>query len=119
MRVLGADEDAHGHSHSHSHSQPHVSPEVIKNSSIKGSATEDGFRSRNTDKTVTNGSSSPEISKSANGPSKLSAYLNLFGDFVHNMSVLKTLLLPSDDLIPSEQYRWISVRTDVIITHVM
>ena len=89
LRVLGADEDAHGHSHSHSHSQPHVSPEVIKNSSIKGSATEDGPRSRN--KAVTNSSSSSvEIPKTANGPSKLSAYLNLFGDFVHNMSVLKT-----------------------------
>jgi len=85
LRVLGADEDAHGHSHSHS--QPHVSPEVIKNSSVKGSATEDGPRSRN--KTATNSnssSSSPEIPKTANGPSKLSAYLNLFGDFVHNIT---------------------------------
>jgi len=83
LRVLGADEDEHGHSHSHS--QPHVSPEVIKNSSIKGSATEDGPRSRN--KAVTNGSSSsPDIPKTANGPSKLSAYLNLFGDFVHNIT---------------------------------
>ena len=93
LRVLGADEDAHGHSHSHS--QPHVSSEVVKNSGIKGSATEDGSRRRNTGKTATNGnSSSPEIPKAADGPSKLSAYLNLFGDFVHNMSVLKTLLLP-------------------------
>jgi zinc transporter 7 len=101
LRVLGSDEDAHGHSHSHS--QPYVSPEVIKNSSIKESATEDGPRSRN--KTVTNGSSSspePEIPGTVNGPSKLSAYLNLFGDFVHNMSVLKlfcylqmTLFLPN------------------------
>lgn len=89
LRVLGGDEDAHGHSHSHS--QPHVSPEVIKNSSIKGSAAEDGPRSRN--KTTTNSSSSSaEIPKTANGPSKLSAYLNLFGDFVHNMSVLKILV---------------------------
>jgi zinc transporter 7 len=82
LRVLGADEDAHSHSHSH---QPHVSPEVIKNSSVEGSATENGFRSRN--KSATNSSSSsPEIPKTANGPSKLSAYLNLFGDFVHNIT---------------------------------
>ena len=118
LRVLGGDEDAHGHSHSHSHSQPHVSPEVIKNSSVKGSETKDGPRSRN--KTATNSSSSsPEIPKTANGPSKLSAYLNLFGDFVHNMSVLKILLLSSDDLIPSKQYRWTGVSTDVIIYHFM
>jgi hypothetical protein len=26
-----------------------------------------------------------ENTKSANSPSKMSAYLNLFGDFVHNM----------------------------------
>jgi len=85
LRVLGGDENAHGHSHSHS--DPHVSSEVIKNSSINGSATEDGLRSRNTNKTATNGSSSPpKISKTANGPSKLSAYLNLFGDFVHNIT---------------------------------
>lgn len=100
LRVLGADEDAHSHSHSHSHSQPHVSPEVIKNSSVKGSATEDGPRSRNKSAT-NNNSSSPEIPKSANGPSKLSAYLNLFGDFVHNMSVLEILPLSSDELIHS------------------
>lgn len=91
LRVLGGDEDAHSHSHSHSHSQPHVSPEVIKNSSIKGSGTEDGPRGRI--KTSTNSSSpSPEIPKTAHGPSKLSAYLNLFGDFVHNMLVLEILL---------------------------
>ena len=95
LRVLGGDEDAHGHSHSHSHS--HVSPEVIKNSSVSGSGTEDGLRSRNTDKkSTTNGSSlSPDIPNTANGPSKLSAYLNLFGDFVHNMLVLDTCLVPS------------------------
>lgn len=98
LRVLGADEDAH--SHSHSHAQPHVPPEVIKNSSVKGSATENGPRSRSKSATDSS-SSSPEIPKTANGPSKLSAYLNLFGDFVHNMSVLQILLLSSDDLIPS------------------
>ena len=110
LRVLGGDEDAHGHGHSHS--QPHVSPEVIKNSSIKGSATEDGPRSRN--KTATNGiSSSPEIPTTTNGPSKLSAYLNLFGDFVHNMSVLKTFLLSLDDLILSTvQMDWREYRCD-------
>lgn len=92
LRVLGGDENAHGHSHSHS--DPHMSSEVIKNSSINGSATEDGLRSRNTNKTATNGSSSPpKISKTANGPSKLSAYLNLFGDFVHNMLVLRISLV--------------------------
>ena len=93
LRVLGGDEDGHGHSHSHP--QSHVPPEVIKNSSINGSATEDNLRSRNTNKTATNESSpSPGTPNTANGPSKLSAYLNLFGDFVHNMSVSKTSLVP-------------------------
>ena len=103
LRVLGADEDAHGHSHSHSHShsQPPVSPEVIKNSSVKKTATEDGPRTRN--KPATNSSSSsPEKTKMANGPSKLSAYLNLFGDFVHNMLVKNPLLI-SHELIHSFQ----------------
>ena len=119
LRVLGADEDAHGHSHSHS--QPYVSPEVIKNSSVKGSATEDGPRSRN--KTATNSiSSSPEIPKTANGPSKLSAYLNLFGDFVHNMLVLKILPLSSEVLIHSfqtVQMDWREYQCDILTLHVI
>ncbi|KAF8813186.1 Zip-domain-containing protein [Phlegmacium glaucopus] len=85
LRVLGGDEDAHSHSHSHPH--PHVSPEVITNSSTDRSASEDGLRSRNSNKTAINGSSiPPQLPKTANGPSKLSAYLNLFGDFVHNIT---------------------------------
>jgi solute carrier family 39 (zinc transporter), member 7 len=86
LRVLGS-EDGHSHSHSlnnnsateHSHSTglsvPHDS---------------NGLRSRGADKKAHDDTMPEEEDKgeSVRGPSKLSAYLNLFGDFVHNMRVL-------------------------------
>jgi zinc transporter 7 len=79
LRVLGGGEEG-GHSHSHSHSNESSGHAT----GVSGSST-DGLRKRGTgEKTdadeviVTEGASSK-------GPSKLSAYLNLFGDFVHNM----------------------------------
>ncbi|KAF8910557.1 ZIP zinc transporter-domain-containing protein [Gymnopilus junonius] len=86
LRVLGGDEDDSGHAHSHSHS--HVEPQVTKTSGASGSTTQNGLRSRNSDTSEVNGSTieQHEEPKSTNGPSKLSAYLNLFGDFVHNIT---------------------------------
>ncbi|KAH9481240.1 Zinc transporter zipt-7.2 [Psilocybe cubensis] len=82
LRVLGGEEDAPGHSHSHSHS--HIEPEASKASGVASpSTTQNGVRKRKSDDT--NGSSEQQEPQSISGPSKLSAYLNLFGDFVHNI----------------------------------
>lgn len=77
LRVLGGGEDdGHGHSHSHSHE-----PATAKGSGASPSVTSDGLRSR----TKPESEVTPSQPQTPNGPSKLSAYLNLFGDFVHNM----------------------------------
>ncbi|THH27861.1 hypothetical protein EUX98_g6317 [Antrodiella citrinella] len=85
LRVLGSGgEEGHSHSHSHSSAQQEES-----HASAVEVSSADGLKSRKT-----NGSGA-EIEKhdshddaaKNNGPSKLSAYLNLFGDFVHNMHV--------------------------------
>jgi len=82
LRVLGNDEETPGHSHSHSHS--HTEPQLTRASGVDTHSKQDGFRSRNT--AERDGSpAAHEETKATNGPSKLSAYLNLFGDFVHNM----------------------------------
>ena len=86
LRVLGGDDDeGAGHSHSHSHS--HVAPQVTKASGTSESTAQNGLRSRNGDTSKVNNPpiEKDEGPKSTHGPSKLSAYLNLFGDFVHNM----------------------------------
>ncbi|KAJ7769049.1 ZIP-like iron-zinc transporter [Mycena olivaceomarginata] len=78
LRVLGGDEDGAGHSHSHSH----ASGETAEASGA-ADKDKDGLRSRKggkKDKTE-----AAEAAKST-GPSKMSAYLNLFGDFVHNIT---------------------------------
>ncbi|OCH94394.1 Zinc/iron permease [Obba rivulosa] len=91
LRVLGS-EDGHS-SHSHSHSQPHAEKPVVNGnglaSGVSTTLTTNDLRSR--------GAQSPEnlapadsdgqaASKTGAQPSKLSAYLNLFGDFVHNIT---------------------------------
>jgi solute carrier family 39 (zinc transporter), member 7 len=78
LRVLG-DEESPGHSHSHSHSEP-VTSHV---SGIDPSIAQNGLRSRNSGKSEDDNPVKPI--HATGGPSKLSAYLNLFGDFVHNM----------------------------------
>jgi len=87
LRVLGSGgEDGHSHSHSHSPSQQvesshassvHVSPSVdgLKSRKANGNGTEAEKEHDDHDDTA-----------KASGPSKLSAYLNLFGDFVHNIT---------------------------------
>ncbi|EJD06956.1 Zinc/iron permease [Fomitiporia mediterranea MF3/22] len=89
LRVL-AGEGEGGHSHSHSHS--HANPDVINGESSGVSpANKEGLRSRSERAKVSNGNAEHKHEDNvqghkASGPSKLSAYLNLFGDFVHNIT---------------------------------
>lgn len=85
LRVLGGgEEDSHGHSHSHTQSI-----ETSGKASGVASVPADGLRSRGSEKSTGSAdvalSQQGDSAKSENSPSKLSAYLNLFGDFVHNM----------------------------------
>lgn len=90
LRVLGGGEDEHGHSHSHSH----LPNQDSASSSSVSKPDSDKLRSRSSKSKVVNGNAQSneliegaddEGKKQSSGPSKLSAYLNLFGDFVHNM----------------------------------
>jgi zinc transporter 7 len=104
LRVLGGDEPAgHSHSHSHSHSHTPENPDGGANaqqaSGVSTSMTQNGLRSRTSDKS--NGADHPKgeaPTVSSTSPSKLSAYLNLFGDFVHNMSAAPANFIISFDL---------------------
>lgn len=87
LRVLGGGEDEHGHSHSHS--QPHGNGSAEHSngySTAVSVSSANGLKSRGTGKSdghESNGNGvAHDVPKQA---SKLSAYLNLFGDFVHNM----------------------------------
>lgn len=83
LRVLGGEEDhAHGHSHSHS-----VAPEA-HSSGVSVAHSAGDLKARKSGKNETSEESKNEDHSPAMSgaqPSKLSAYLNLFGDFVHNM----------------------------------
>ena len=81
LRVLGS--EGGGHSHSHSHS---VEGSTSHSSGIELSPGDGGLKARKGKKEHEEEQEQEERS-SQNGPSKLSAYLNLFGDFVHNMYV--------------------------------
>lgn len=83
LRVLGGDEGGHSHSHSHSHVDTSTNA-VASGVSITRSS--DGLRPRHGEKGGGSGQSEQvDVVQTGPGPSKLSAYLNLFGDFVHNM----------------------------------
>jgi zinc transporter 7 len=82
LRVLGSEDGSSGHSHSYSHSQ--VETSTVQASGVNLPASQNGLRPRIPEKSDA-GSGSAEPAQPSNGPSKLSAYLNLFGDFVHNM----------------------------------
>lgn len=88
LRVLGGDEEGGGHSHSHSHSHT-IEPAVGVNgssTSVSVSGDASGLKSRGSDKADGKESLAREEDKTPSAQtSKLSAYLNLFGDFVHNM----------------------------------
>ncbi|KAF7374683.1 Zinc/iron permease [Mycena sanguinolenta] len=80
LRVLGGENDAgHGHGHSHSHSNGETSAEA---SGASAKVSDAGLRSRKGE-TKAEDEVAP---KSASGPTRMSAYLNLFGDFVHNIT---------------------------------
>ncbi|KAI9634519.1 Zinc/iron permease [Dioszegia hungarica] len=83
MRVLNAaagNEDSHGHSHSHSHAPVESS---AKSTAVK--ASEGELRSRKSPSDVT--AITPAAPAEKPNPSlRLSAYLNLFGDFTHNIT---------------------------------
>ena len=89
LRVLGGDDEGHGHSHSHS------APAQPSTGTASGSETltsGDGLRARKSEKEQPSTIALPEEEKKVAGPSKMSAYLNLFGDFVHNMFVIASVL---------------------------
>lgn len=90
MRVLSAQagDEGHGHSHSHSHSHSH-GPSSGKSTAVDEGSEKSGLKSRAKGDTTTTASTRekksvtvPEINPSL----KLSAYLNLFGDFTHNIT---------------------------------
>ncbi|GJE88596.1 ZIP family metal transporter [Phanerochaete sordida] len=85
LRVLGGDsEHAHGHSHSHSEA-----PEAHSSAVSVDSPSSSGLKSRKSEKGSIDDASEPDgdaPAKSGAQASKLSAYLNLFGDFVHNIT---------------------------------
>ena len=82
LRVLGS-EDGHAHA-GHSHSHAHGTDEAKASGVAKNSA--DGeLRSRGKSSAEVAAPEEHEPEKTGKQPSKLSAYLNLFGDFVHNM----------------------------------
>lgn len=85
LRVLGGGE---GHTHSHEGSEYHdKAPDKSISSAIEPHGSSSGMRSRH-QANPDHSNSEPraeEVKGNIGGPSKLSAYLNLFGDFVHNM----------------------------------
>jgi zinc transporter 7 len=82
LRVLGSEGDGHSHSHSHSHS---VGGSASRASGVEFSHSNGELKARKEKKLDKKEQEKDEERSSLNGPSKLSAYLNLFGDFVHNM----------------------------------
>ncbi|KAJ2956786.1 hypothetical protein NUW54_g14642 [Trametes sanguinea] len=92
LRVLGGEEEGAGHSHSHSHSHSTGEPSHANGHSTAVSASQNanGLKSRGGEKTEAqqaNGNGAfKENENAAAQTSKLSAYLNLFGDFVHNIT---------------------------------
>jgi zinc transporter 7 len=83
LRVLGGGE---GHAHSHDHND--AVPEKGSSSAVEPNIAGDSLRSRR----KVHGEQQPDDQdhhdekNHISGPSKLSAYLNLFGDFVHNIT---------------------------------
>ncbi|KAF8206189.1 ZIP-like iron-zinc transporter [Mycena galopus ATCC 62051] len=86
LRVLSGDEDGAGHGHSHSHSHSHANGETAAASGVSAKSSEDGLRSRKGGEKDAKAEEAEPSAKGATGPTKTSAYLNLFGDFVHNIT---------------------------------
>lgn len=81
MRVLSAQAGGEGHSHSHSHSH---SPPTAKSTAIETSDAS-GLKARTKGEKATT-TPEVEVKPEVNPSLKLSAYLNLFGDFTHNIT---------------------------------
>ncbi|KAI0321796.1 Zinc/iron permease [Amylostereum chailletii] len=82
LRVLGGEEG-----HSHSHGEEHAHGETKGASSavaVDGHA--EGLRARAGANGAVENKEEEEREEQGKSPSKLSAYLNLFGDFVHNIT---------------------------------
>ena len=84
LRVLGSEGGGHSHSHSHSHSVEGSTSHV---SGVELSHGNGELKSRKEKKEPKEEQEQEGERSPQNGPSMLSAYLNLFGDFVHNMYV--------------------------------
>jgi zinc transporter 7 len=84
LRVLGSEGGGHSHSHSHSHS---VEGSTSHSSGVEISHGDGELKVRKMEMERKEEQEKEKERSSQNGPSKLSAYLNLFGDFVHNMCV--------------------------------
>ncbi|KAL1666893.1 ZIP zinc transporter-domain-containing protein [Schizophyllum commune] len=100
LRVLSGEEgDAHGHSHGNAHTHSDAQPTAAASGVASPSSGELRARGKTGDKDVNGqlmgeldgGKAEPQEAHTHEhaqpaGPSKLSAYLNLFGDFVHNIT---------------------------------
>lgn len=87
FRVLGdegEDGEGHGYSHSHSHS-PAAFAEAKGLASGVSNRTNGELRSRKSKESEEKDEPTSQPSEVVHKTSKLSAYLNLFGDFTHNM----------------------------------
>jgi solute carrier family 39 (zinc transporter), member 7 len=106
FRVLGDEEESHTHTHTHTHTHSPraqtLSPNPSESALSSGVSTNPNgeLRSRYSKEVDGNytGQVEPEIKASGHevvrNTSKLSAYLNLFGDFTHNMFVFSFGHLP-------------------------
>jgi len=87
LRVLGGGE-AHTHSHE-GHGDLNKATDESTSSAIESHTSNSGMRSRHQVNTEHSKKPEPKVEdakSNVGGPSKLSAYLNLFGDFVHNIT---------------------------------
>lgn len=94
MRVLNAQAGNAGHSHSHSHSHSHAGhshgtstavEKVIAVEKVNKELRKRNVSGKEVDGIANNAEDKPAV-KEANASLKLSAYLNLFGDFTHNIT---------------------------------
>ncbi|KAF8501585.1 Zinc/iron permease [Russula emetica] len=87
LRVLGGGE-AHTHSHE-GHGDLSKATDESTSSAVEPNTSSSGMRSRhqvNTEHSSKHEIQVDDAKSNVGGPSKLSAYLNLFGDFVHNIT---------------------------------
>lgn len=86
MRVLNSSAGTDSHSHNHSRGHSH-GPSEGKTTAISDSSTTLRPRKTTSDVTPTSQTVAAEAEKTETNPSlRLSAYLNLFGDFTHNIT---------------------------------